>query len=103
MLKMLTKAREYNQNTTITHCRKAKSHRTITITRHQEDKQSNAISSLSLSLSLSLSFFPIKMIAKLERTQSNAQQNMEQQTMSNNKQRIKNNRNAGQAISFKGW
>ena len=44
------------------------SHRTITITRHQEDNQSKATSSL----------FPIKMIAKLEMTQSNAQQNMEQ-------------------------
>ena len=43
-----------------------KSH--TTITRHQEDKQSNATNSL----------FPIKMIAKLERTQSNAQQNIEQ-------------------------
>ena len=38
------------------------------ITRHQEDKQSKAISSL----------FPIKIIAKLERTHSNVQQNMEQ-------------------------
>ena len=37
-------------------------------TRHQEDKQSKATSSL----------FPIKMIAKLERTHSNVQQNMEQ-------------------------
>ena len=43
-----------------------KSH--TTITRHNEDKQSNAISSL----------FPIKTIAKLEWTQSNAQQNIEQ-------------------------
>ena len=39
-----------------------------TITRHQEDKQSKATSSL----------FPIKMIAKLEWRQSNAQQNREQ-------------------------
>ena len=39
-----------------------------TITRHQEDKQSKATSSL----------FPIEMIAKLEWTQSNAQQNIEQ-------------------------
>ena len=39
-----------------------------TITRHQEDKQSKATSSL----------FPIKMIAKLEWTQSNTQQNIEQ-------------------------
>ena len=40
----------------------------ITITGHQEDKQSKATSSL----------FPIKMIATLERTQSNVQQNMEE-------------------------
>ena len=39
-----------------------------TITRHQEDKQSEATSSL----------FPIEMIAKLEWTQSSAQQNIEQ-------------------------
>ena len=43
-----------------------KSH--TTITRHQEDKQSKATNSL----------FPIKMIAKLEWTQRNAQQNIEQ-------------------------
>ena len=43
-----------------------KSH--TTITSHQEDKQSKATSSL----------FPIKIIAKLEWTQSNAQQNIEQ-------------------------
>ena len=36
--------------------------------RHQEEKQSKATSSL----------FPIKVIAKLEWTQSNAQQNIEQ-------------------------
>ena len=36
--------------------------------RHQEDKQSKATSSL----------FPIEMIAKLQWTQSNAQQNIEQ-------------------------
>ena len=39
----------------------------LTITRHREDKQSKA----------SIFFFPIKMIAKLERAQSNAQLNME--------------------------
>ena len=39
-----------------------------TVTRHQEDKQSKATSSL----------FPIKMIAKLEWTLCNAQQNIEQ-------------------------
>ena len=43
-----------------------KSH--TTITRHQEDKQSKATSSL----------FTIKMIAKQELTQSNAQQKVEQ-------------------------
>ena len=37
-------------------------------TRHQEDIQSKATTTL----------FPIKMIAKLERTHSNVQQNMEQ-------------------------
>ena len=39
-----------------------------TIMKHQEDKQSKATSSL----------LPIEMIAKLEWTQSNAQQNIEQ-------------------------
>ena len=39
-----------------------------TITRHQEDNLSKATSSL----------FPIKMIAILERTQSNVKQNIEQ-------------------------
>ena len=43
-----------------------KSHSTIT--RHQEDKLSKATSSL----------FPIKMIAILEQTKSNVQQNIEQ-------------------------
>ena len=43
-----------------------KSH--TTITRHQEDKQCKATSSL----------FPIKIIAKLDLTQINAQQNIEQ-------------------------
>ena len=42
-----------------------KSHKTIM--KHQEDKQSKATSSL----------FPIEVIAKLEWTQSNAQQNIE--------------------------
>ena len=55
--------------------------------RHQEDKLSNEISSL----------FPIKMIAKLEWTESNKQQNIEQlqtPTMGgNNKQKV-NNRTA---------
>ena len=43
-----------------------KSH--TTITRHQEDEQSKATSSL----------FPIEMISKQKWTQSNAQQNIEQ-------------------------
>ena len=55
-------------------------------TRHQEYKQSDSTCSL----------FPIKMIAKLERTQSTAQQNMEQtqnpHNGSNNKEQINNNR-----------
>ena len=55
-------------NTTITNCRQprgtARKSRS-TITRHQEDKLSKAISSL----------FPIKMIAILEWTLSNVQQN----------------------------
>ena len=42
--------------------------RATTIMRHKEDKQSKATSSL----------FPIEMIAKLEWTQINAQQNIEQ-------------------------
>ena len=60
--------------TTITHCRPThctvrKSQRTMMVTRHQEDKVYR----------IAISFlFPIKMIAKLERTQSTAQQNMEQ-------------------------
>ena len=58
------------RNTTITNCRQThiivrKSH--TTITRHQKDKQSKATSSL----------FPIEMIAKLEWTQVNLQQNIE--------------------------
>ena len=61
-----------------------KSHSTIT--RHHEDKLSKANSSL----------FPLKMIAILEWTYSNVQQNIEQlQTPhngSNNKQKVNNNR-----------
>ena len=45
------------------HCTGNKSHRPITVTKHQEDIQYNATS--------------IKMISKLKRTQSTAQQNME--------------------------
>ena len=47
-------------------CTARKSH--TPTTRHQEDKLSKATSSL----------FPIKMIAKLEGTESNVQQNIEQ-------------------------
>ena len=57
----------------------------ITVSKHQEDQQSKATSSL----------FPIKMIAKLERIQSTEQQNMEQTqnpTMVATKQCINNNR-----------
>ena len=59
------------RNTTTTNCRQTigivrKSH--TAIKRHQKDKQSKAIGSL----------FPIEMIAKLEWTQHNAQQNIEQ-------------------------
>ena len=62
-------------NTTITHCRPThvtvrKSHRTLTETRHHEDNQSKAISS----------FFLVNIIAKLERTQSDAYQNKAQTT-----------------------
>ena len=45
-----------------------KGHREITVTRHKEAKQSKATSS----------HFPTKIVAKLERIQSTAQQNMEQ-------------------------
>ena len=59
----------WSGNTTITNrrqpCGIARKSRS-TITRHQEDKLSKATSSL----------FPIKMIAILERTQSNIQQNI---------------------------
>ena len=61
-----------------------KSH--TTITRHQEDILSKATSPL----------FPIKMIAKLEGTKSNVQQNIEQlqnsHNGSNNQQQVNNNR-----------
>ena len=61
----------WSGNTTITNCRQPRG--TVrksrsTITRHQEDKLSKAISSL----------FPIKMIAILKWTKSNVQQNIEQ-------------------------
>ena len=61
----------WSGNTTITNCRQpcgtARKSRS-TITRHQDHKLSKATSSL----------FSIKMIAILERTQSNVQQNIEQ-------------------------
>ena len=61
----------WSGNITVTNCRQThdnvwKSH--TAITRHQDDKQSKATSSL----------FPIEMIEKPEWTQSNAQQNIEQ-------------------------
>ena len=69
----------WSGNTTIAHCRPTQSsvresHRTITVTRQQKDKQSKAFNSL----------FPIKMIAKFKRPQSTAQQNMEQKQNPNN-------------------
>ena len=68
--KYLKKVSEPNQEIHNHNCRQThgivrKSH--TTIMRHQGDKQSKATS-----------LFPIKMIAKLEWTQSNAQQNIEQ-------------------------
>ena len=66
--KQVSIIRKYNNYTLqTTHGTVRKSHITITITRHQEDKQSKTTSSI----------FFIKMIAKLERTQSIIQQNME--------------------------
>ena len=71
------KVREYNQEITRqTHGIVRKSH--TRITRHQEDKQSKAISSL----------FSIEMIAKLEWTQSKAQQNIEHKTKHKTQQEI---------------
>ena len=61
----------WSGNTTITNCRQPRGttrKSRSTITRHQEDKLSKATSSL----------FPIKMIAILEWTLSNEQQNIEQ-------------------------
>ena len=60
---MIRKYHNHKTQTTSWH-----SEESPTTTRHQEDKPSKAISSL----------FPIKMIAILERTQSNEQQNIEQ-------------------------
>ena len=59
-------ASEFGKDNHILQTNPQKNH--ITITRHMEDKQCKATSSL----------LPIKMIAKLERTQSNVQQNIEQ-------------------------
>ena len=56
--------RKYHNHTLQTNTQ----HRTIAVTRHQKDKQSKATNFL----------LSIKMIAKLKRTQINAQQNMEQ-------------------------
>ena len=63
---MVWKYHNHTLNTDPQH--REKSHRTTVFTRRQEDKQSKATSSL----------FPIKMIAKLEMTQSNTKQNIEQ-------------------------
>ena len=70
----------------MTNCRQTRGiarKRHTTITRYQEEKQSKA----------TISLFPIEMIEKLESTQSNAQQNIEQvqnPTAINNQQRINN-------------
>ena len=69
-----------------TYCAVRKSPRTITTTRHQEDKQSKATNSLFL--------FLIKMIAKLERKQSNAQQTTEHTQSPTMEATINNNRTA---------
>ena len=66
---MAKKQESLIRNTIITYCKPTqgtvrKSQRTIIITCHQEDKQSKA----------KISLFPIKMIAKLVRTQSNAEE-----------------------------
>ena len=59
-------ASEFGNDNHILQTNPQKNH--IPITRHMEDKQCKATSSL----------IPIKMIAKLERTQSNVQQNIKQ-------------------------
>ena len=69
----------WSGNTTSTHCRPThssvrESHRTLTDTRQQKDKQNRAFNSL----------FSINMNAKLKRTQCFAQQNMERKQNPNN-------------------
>ena len=64
IVSMIRKYHNHKQQESPWHCQEEPQ----TIPRHQEDKQSKATSSL----------FPIEMIAKLEWTQSNAQQNIEQ-------------------------
>ena len=64
----MKKVSEYDQKITHSHAADQPTAPWGRATRHQEDKQSKATSSL----------FPIKMIAKLERTHSNVQQNMAQ-------------------------
>ena len=79
-----------------------KSNKTIANTKHQEDKQSKAISSL----------FPIKMIAKLERVQRNVKQSIEQkhrtpqlkQQLTTNQQQQQNRHLiSGIILSHLGW
>ena len=76
--------RKYHNHTPQTNLRHREEELPKTVTRRQEDKQSKATSSI----------FPIKMISKLEMTQSTAQQNMRHtqnpRNGSNNKQRINN-------------
>ena len=69
-LELGSSKREWSGNTTITNCRPIHgtvrmSHRTFTVTKHPKDNKIKANSSL----------FIVKMIAKLERTYSNANQN----------------------------
>ena len=69
----MKEANEYGQEIPQSHTAdkpRAPRGRTTTITIHQEDKQSKTSS-----------LFPIMMIAKLEMTQSNAQQNIEHITI----------------------
>ena len=79
---MIRKYHNHKPQTTLWH--REESHSTIT--RDQEDKLSKATSS----------FFPIKMIALLERSQSNIQQKhrpiTDSHNGSNNKQKVNNNR-----------
>ena len=92
---------EYDEEKiTMTYCRpthstKMKSHRTITFSKHEKEQQSKVASSP----------FPIKMIAKLKRTQSTARKTKEQtqnpHNKRNNKQRFHKKRTAAQQPKLK--